>query len=74
MATPRTKKPVERPDHKVQLIVAAALSAVGAALLVGGFWVAPRGEIHTSILVGFGEILTFVGAVFGVDYHYKAKE
>ena len=47
----------------VQLTCAVFLTALGCALL--------QGEIHTSILVTFGEILTFVGALFGIDYHYK---
>jgi hypothetical protein len=25
------------------------------------------------VLTAFGEILTFVGALFGIDYHYKYK-
>ena len=31
----------------------------------------PPGEIHNSVLVAFGEILTFAGAVFGMKYHYQ---
>ena len=31
------------------------------------------GEIHNSVLVGFGEVSTFSGALFGVDYSYKYK-
>ena len=46
---------------------------VGSGLLVTGFIVPPAGEIHPSVLIAFGEILTFVGALFGIDYHYKAK-
>ena len=38
-----------------------------------GFWCSPTGEIHNSVLVGFGEISTFSGALFGVDYSYKYK-
>ena len=45
------------------------LSAV--VLLIAGFVVPPPGEIHNSVLVAFGEILTFAGAVFGMKYHYQ---
>lgn len=38
-----------------------------------GFWVAPTGEIHNSVLVAYGEISTFAGALFGVDYTYRFK-
>lgn len=55
----------------MQLRCAAAMTAVGCLLLVAGFSVAPQGEIHSSVLVAFGEILTFVGALFGIDYRYR---
>ena len=42
-------------------------------LVFCGFWVAPSGEIDNSVLVTFGEICTFAGALFGVDYSYKLK-
>lgn len=38
-----------------------------------GFWVVPTGEIHNSVLVAYGEISTFAGALFGVDYTYRFK-
>ena len=58
---------------RLQLLCAMALVVVGAGLLVAGFAVSPRGEIHSSVLVSFGEILTFAGAVFGIDYRYKSS-
>lgn len=57
----------------VQLVIAVMLVFVGSGLLIFGFAVPPLGEIHPSILIAFGEILTFVGALLGIDYHYKAK-
>lgn len=59
--------------YRLQLICAVALVFVGAALLILGFFVHPRGEIHSSVIVSFGEILTFAGAIFGIDYKYKAN-
>ena len=29
--------------------------------------------ISAVVLIAFGEILTFVGSLFGIDYHYKYK-
>lgn len=55
----------------MQLIVALILVIVGCGLLVAGFIVNPTGEIHSSVLVGFGETSTFAGALFGVDYSYR---
>lgn len=46
---------------------------VGCGLLISGFIMPPPGEIHNSVLIAFGEILTFAGALFGIDYHYKYK-
>lgn len=61
--------------HKptLQLMAAMLLILVGCGLLIAGFVVAPPGEIHNSVLIAFGEILTFAGALFGIDYHYKYK-
>ena len=50
------------------------LVLAGIVLLFFGFWIAPTGEIDNSVLVAFGEISTFAGALFGVDYSYKFKE
>lgn len=55
----------------VQLLAAVLLIVVGCGLLIAGFCVPPPGEIHNSVLVAFGEILTFAGAVFGMKYHYQ---
>lgn len=58
----------------VQLWTAFILSMGGLILLFTGFWVAPMGEIHNSVLVAFGEVCTFSGGLFGVDYTYKYKK
>ena len=57
----------------LQLITAALLSVGGLVLLFIGTFIAPEGEIHESLLVGFGEVATFSGALFGIDYTYKYK-
>lgn len=58
---------------KFQLIISAILVIVGCGLLIAGFCVPPVGIIDHSVLIAFGEILTFVGTVFGIDYNYKTK-
>lgn len=55
----------------VQLICAVAMMVLGAVLLLAAFIAPPSGVIDSSVLVAFGEILTFAGAVFGIDYKYK---
>ena len=57
----------------VQLAVAVFLTVSGMVLIFSGFWVSPRGEIHNSVLVAFGEVSTFAGALFGVDYRYQVR-
>lgn len=69
-ATPR--KATQRNVHG-QFWASILLIIVGCACLTAGFLAPPLGEIHPTVLVAFGEILTFVGAVFGIDYHYKFK-
>ena len=57
----------------IQLITAAVLSIGGLVLLFCGVYITPQGEVHESLLVGFGEVATFAGALFGIDYTYKWK-
>ena len=57
----------------IQLITAAILAIGGLVLLFCGVYIAPQGEIHESLLVGFGEFATFSGAILGVDYSYRHR-
>ena len=59
---------------KVQLILAVGLCVFGGMLLVAGFCCPPLGEIHHSVLIAFGEVLTFSGSLIGIDYKYRYKE
>ena len=57
----------------VQLTMAILLTMSGIVLLFCGFWIDPPGKVDNSVLVAFGEISTFAGALFGVDYSYKLR-
>ena len=57
----------------IQLITAAVLSLGGMVMLFCGIFIVPEGQIHESVLVGFGEVVTFTGALFGIDYFYKKR-
>ena len=57
----------------IQLITAAVLAIAGMILLFCGLYIGPKGEIHETVLVAYGEILTFAGSLMGIDYHYKNK-
>lgn len=56
---------------RFQLVCAAFMSVLGASLLIASFCVPPPGQIDSSVLVAFGEVMTFAGALFGIDYHYR---
>ena len=56
-----------------QLISATVMCLFGCALLVAGMVTPPAGEIDASVLIAFGEILTFAGSLFGIDFKYKYK-
>ena len=61
-------------QFNIQLITAAILSIGGFILLFCGVFIEPDGQIHESLLIGFGEVATFSGALMGVDYVYKRKK
>ena len=42
-------------------------------MLFCGVYIEPHGQIHESLLIGFGEVATFAGALFGIDYVYRNK-
>ena len=59
---------------RLQLILATALCIFGCAMLVAGFVAPPMAEIHHSVLIAFGEILTFSGSLIGIDYKYRYRK
>ena len=59
---------------QLQLITALAVCIVGCTMLTAGFILPPLAEIHHSVLIAFGEILTFSGSLIGIDYKYRYKE
>ena len=57
----------------IQIITASILAIGGLVMLFCGTYIDPEGEISDSLLIGFGEVATFSGALFGIDYTYKHK-
>ena len=57
-----------------QLLLAISMASFGAVLILTAFFVPPLGVIDPTVLTAFGEILTFAGAVLGIDYKYRSKE
>ncbi len=57
----------------LQLGCAALLCIFGCLLMMMGFWVDPTGNIDPTVLTASGEVFTFSGSLFGIDYHYRYK-
>lgn len=60
--------------YTIQFVLAWVIAFTGIALIFLSFFVPPLGIIHTSTLAAFGEILTFSGAVLGIDYSYRKRQ
>lgn len=58
---------------KFQLTVSTLLVLFGVILISVSFLVPPMGVIDPTVLTAFGEILTFAGALIGIDAKYKSK-
>ena len=57
----------------LQITLATLMCIFGCALLIVGLALPPVGEIDSSLLVAYGETLTFAGSLIGIDYHYRYK-
>ena len=67
---------MEKFNNKVEMIkiwLAVGMVIFGCGLIVAGFIVAPLGIISNSVLVAFGEVLTFAGTILGINYVYSTK-
>ena len=69
----KDKRPMTNGKFNIQIITAAILATGGLILLFCGAYIDPRGEISDSLLIGFGEVATFSGALFGIDAAYAKK-
>jgi len=58
---------------RIEIIIAFTLCISGVVLLFLGLYLPPAGEISSSVLVAYGETLTFAGSLIGIDYHYRYK-
>lgn len=60
-------------DHWLR-IVAMLLVIVGLVLTIEGFLIDPKGQIHHSVLIYFGQCLIFCGAVPIIELYSRDKE
>ena len=57
----------------VQLMIAVVATLFGLTLVGLALFMPPRGVIDPTVLTAYGETLTFVGALIGIDYRYREK-
>ena len=50
--------------------LAVVTMIAGLVLLFCGLFIAPQGEIHSSVLTAFGGICVFVASLLGISLHY----
>lgn len=55
----------------IQLLLSVVVVLAGLTLVFIGLYIEPKGEIHNSVIIVFGEALTFAGALIGIDYSYR---
>ena len=58
----------------VQLSIAVIATLFGLTLVGISLFLPPRGVIDPTVLTAYGETLTFVGALIGIDYHYRERK
>lgn len=67
------KKDQTKMKLNIQLALGVTLVIAGLVMLFCGFYTHPIGDITNSVLVAYGEVSTFAGALIGVDYSYKFR-
>lgn len=67
------KKDQTKIKLNIQLALGVILVVAGLVMLFCGFYTHPIGDITNSVLVAYGEVSTFAGALIGVDYSYKFR-
>ena len=58
-------------NKSLQMCLATLTVVFGCVLIGAAFLVPPSGVIDPTVLAAFGEILTFAGAIIGIDYRYR---
>ena len=73
MAKEIKSKDVNMSREWAKLWLGIILAAFGMGIVVFSLVVPPVGAIHATVVTTFGTILTFVGALFGIDSNAKIK-
>ena len=73
MAKETKEKDVNVSREWAKLWLGIVLAAFGMGIVIFSLIVQPVGVIHATVVTTFGTILTFVGALFGIDSNAKIK-
>ena len=73
MAKEKKEKDVNVSREWAKLWLGIVLAAFGMGIVIFSLVVQPVGVIHATVVTTFGTILTFVGALFGIDSNAKIK-
>ena len=57
----------------IGFVVGFICALIGIGLLWTSLFIPPLGIIDASVLAAVGEVLTFSGALVGIDYSYRFK-
>lgn len=61
------------PRDRVQFSIAGGLMVFGCLMLMIGLFIEPAGQLHSSLLIAFGEVGTLAASVLGIDAVYTNK-
>lgn len=61
-------------NKHLHIFICSITLITGLGIIVAALALPPAGEIHNSVLVAYGESLTFIGSILGVDYHYRYRK
>ena len=73
MAKEIKSKDVNMSREWAKLWLGIILAVFGMGIVVFSLIVPPVGAIHATVVTTFGTILTFVGALFGIDSNAKIR-
>lgn len=62
----------KRRPAKLPMWISYLLMGFGLCLITAAFCVPPLGVIDSSVLIAFGELLTFTATILGLDYKHRS--
>ena len=63
----------QKEQMTIEFVFGFICALIGIGLLWTSLFIPPLGIIDASVLAAVGEVLTFSGALVGIDYSYRFK-